>query len=127
MKTLTSFFLLLCFLGLSFGAKAQTSNPDYFAGKWNVIVEGTPGGDAKMIVSLGRKEGKLEGVILDSLQKEIAKISSIEETEKSVTVNFTSQGYDVNLLMEKKDDDHVTGNMLGMFDAKGERIKEIKK
>jgi hypothetical protein len=28
--------------------------------------------------------------------------------------------------MDKKDDDHVTGSMMGMFDAEGERAKEAK-
>jgi hypothetical protein len=29
-------------------------------------------------------------------------------------------------VMNKKDDDHVAGSMLGMFDVAGERIKSIK-
>jgi hypothetical protein len=28
--------------------------------------------------------------------------------------------------MNKKDDDHVSGSLMGMFDADGERIKEAK-
>ena len=127
MKKLSLVFAILFSIAYSFSANAQTKNVDYFNGKWNVVVEGTPGGDAKMIVSLERKEGKLQGAILDTLQQEVSKITSIEETEKSVTLYFNSQGYDVNLFMEKKDEDHVTGNMMSMFDAKGERIKEIKK
>jgi hypothetical protein len=76
-----------------------------------------------MIVSLQRKDSTLTGVILDSTDQEIAKITKVEEKEKSVTLYFTAQGYDVYLLMEKKDDDHVTGNLMDMFEAKGDRIK----
>jgi len=38
-------------------------------------------------------------------------------------VYFNAQGYDVNLVMTKKDEDHITGNLIGMFEAEGERLK----
>jgi hypothetical protein len=34
-------------------------------------------------------------------------------------------GTDVNVVLTKKDEDHITGKALGMFDASGERVKEI--
>ncbi len=43
-----------------------------------------------------------------------------------VTVYFNTQGYDVNLEMNKKDDDHIIGNLMGMFDAEGDRVKQVK-
>ena len=125
MKKLSSLFAGLFFLVLSFHAKAQTQPPtDYFAGKWSIVVEGTPGGDGKMTALLERKDGKLSGNIVSKPGAEPTKIDKVEEKEKSVTLYFNTNGYDVNLTMEKKDDDHVTGNVMGMFDAKGERIKE---
>jgi hypothetical protein len=125
MKKLSVFFAGIFLLFLSLSASAQSQNkPDYFAGKWSVLVEGTPNGDAKMIINLQRKDSTLTGVILDSTDKEIAKITKVEEKDKSVTLYFTSQGYDVYLLLEKKDDDHVTGSLMDMFDAKGDRMKE---
>jgi hypothetical protein len=42
------------------------------------------------------------------------------------TVYFNTQGYDVNLELNKKDDDHVTGSLMGMFDADGDRVKVVK-
>ena len=124
MKKLSSFFAGLFFLVLSFGAKAQTQPAgDYFVGKWNIEVKGTPQGDGKMTVTLERKDGKLTGTLSAKEMPEAAKFTKVEETEKAVTVYFTSQGYDVYLKLEKKDEDHVTGNMMDMFDATGERIK----
>lgn len=35
-----------------------------------------------------------------------------------------TSGYDVNLIMQKKDDGHVIGTVMNIFDAKGGRIKE---
>ena len=125
MKKLSLFFAGLFFLILSFNANAQTQPAkDYFAGKWNVQVEGTPQGDGKMVVALERKEGKLEGAITSKDAPEPNKITKVEEKEKSIILYFTANGYNVNLTLEKKDDDHVTGNMMDMFDATGERIKE---
>ena len=128
MKKLSSIFTTVCLLALSFYTKAQTlNNSDYFLGKWSVVIEGTPNGDAKMFVKLEKKDTALVGSILDSTNKEITKISRIEMKDTSVTVYFTAQGYDVYLVMEKKDDDHVKGNMLDMFTANGERVKDEEK
>jgi hypothetical protein len=124
MKKLSSFFAGLFLLILSVNANAQTQAPaDFFSGKWSVLVEGLPQGDTKMMVNLERKEGKLTGAILDSTQKEISKFSKVEEKENEVTVYFTAQGYDVYLKLEKNGDDKVKGNMMDMFEAKGERMK----
>lgn len=127
MKKLASFFAVMFLLLLSLTSNAQEkSNADYFKGKWNVLVAGTPNGDAKMIINLEKKDTALSGVVLDTTDNEIAKISKIETKGKSVTVYFTAQGYDVYLVMNRKDEDHITGTLMDMFDATGDRIKETK-
>jgi len=126
-RTLNSLLAGLFFLLLSLNANAQTQNgTDYFAGKWNVLVKGLPQGDTKMIVNLDRKDTTLAGAIHDSTGTEISKFSKVELKDSAVTVYFTAQGYDVYLVMKKKDDDHVTGNMMDMFDAEGDRVKGTK-
>ena len=51
MKKLNVFFAGIFFLLLSFGANAQTkTGADFFAGKWNLLVAGTPNGDIKIWV-----------------------------------------------------------------------------
>jgi hypothetical protein len=127
MKKLSVFISILCIFFLSTGAKAQTqTGADYFAGKWNMLVKGLPNGDTKMLVILDKKDTTMTGVIQDSVGTEISKFSKVELKENEVTVYFTAQGYDVYLLMTKKDDDHVTGSMMGMFDAEGIRAKSDK-
>jgi hypothetical protein len=127
MKKLSVFISILCIFFLSTGAKAQTqTGADYFAGKWNMLVKGLPNGDTKMLVILDKKDTTMTGVIQDSVGTEISKFSKVELKENEVTVYFTAQGYDVYLLMMKKDDDHVTGSMMGMFDAEGMRAKSDK-
>ena len=127
MKKVSLLFAGFFFLLLSLKVNAQTNTgADYFAGKWNILVKGTPNGDSKIFVSLDKKDSTMAGAIQDSTGNEISKISKAELKDNEVTVYFTAQGYDVYLTLDKKDDDHVTGSMMGMFDAEGERIKETK-
>lgn len=114
---------LILFLSLP-GLHAQPkTGPDYFEGKWNVLVKGLPDGDTKMFFILERKDTAMTGAVQDSTGKEIAKFDKVELKDTTATVYFSAQGYDVNLLMNKKDEDHITGSLMGMFDAEGERVK----
>jgi len=136
MKKLSLIFTIAAGLLMSFTAKAQTTTPppanataaatDYFPGKWNVVVKGTPNGDAKMTFIIERKDGKLGGAVQDSTGKELTKITSIEEKDKTITAAFTIQSYDVTLTLEPVDADDVKGSLMGMFDATGVRVKENK-
>ena len=116
----TGFFFLL----LTAVTQAQSKTGiDYFAGKWNVFIPGTPYGDLRRIYVLEKNENTLTGIVQDSTGKEIAKCSKVEVKDNEVTLNYQAMGVDVVLTLVKKDEDHVTGNVLGMFDAKGERMK----
>jgi len=127
MRKLNSVITAACFIFLSTGAMAQTSSgADYFAGKWNMLVKGLPNGDTKMFVVLDKKDTTLVGVIQDSTGTEISKFSKVELKGDGVTVYFTAQGYDVYMTMNKKDEDHVTGSMMDMFDAEGLRVAAAK-
>jgi hypothetical protein len=113
---LATFILLV-----SMTIKAQTSHKDYFAGKWDVVAVGTPGGDSKLLVTLYRKEGKLTGTVYSKADgtKEIKKV---EETGNSLTVSFKHSWFTVNLLMNKKDDTHVNGSLTDNYKASGVRL-----
>jgi hypothetical protein len=110
---------------LSSRAQAQ-SKTDYFPGRWKVTIYGTPNGDAAMIFQLERKDGKLTGTVRDSTDKEMSKLTKVDETDSSVNMFFTTQGYDVNVFLKPVPADSVKGNLMDMFDAKGIRLKENK-
>jgi hypothetical protein len=127
MKKLCLFFAGTFFLLLSLNLKAQTkTGAEYFTGKWNVLVKGTPNGDSKLVFLLDKKDSTLTGIVQDTTGKEIAKIDKVELSDDKATVYFNTQGYDVNLEMNRKDDDHITGSLMGMFEAEGDRVKPIK-
>jgi hypothetical protein len=104
----------------------RLKDSDFYAGKWEMLIIGTPNGDAALTTVLARKDGKLAGTITPKMgdQKEEVKISNIEEADGKVTLYFTIQQYDVNVLLEKVDDDNLKGSLMNMFDVKAKRIKE---
>ena len=127
MKKVSFFLAGLFFLMLSMNVNAQTkTGADYFVGKWNVLVKGLPDGDRTMIFVMEKKDATLIGVLQDTTGKEITKLTSVELKDTTATLNFTTNGYDVNLEMTKKDEDNVTGSLMGMFDAEGKRVKATK-
>ena len=77
-------------------------------------------------LSLNSASVEVKFVLLDLGQSRqaILKVEKIEEPdEKTIVIYFHAQGYDLNLRLEKKEEDKVTGSLMGMFDAKGERVK----
>lgn len=126
MKKITQLVAGVFALMFTLNVSAQTTGVDYFEGKWNMLVKGVPQGDTKLVISLERKDSTLVGAVLDTTGKEVAKIEKIELDGTTATVFFHAQGYDVNLVMTKKDEDHVTGSMMGMFEAEGDRVKAVK-
>ena len=124
MKKINSIVIgsLLLLLAVSVNAQSKTG-ADFFAGKWKVLVTGTPYGDLKRIYVLEKNDNTLTGIVQDSTGKEITKCSKVEVKDNEVTLYYQAMGNDVSITLIKKDDDHVTGSVLGQFDAKGERIK----
>ena len=123
------FLCCVAFCILIFTAKVNAQSKtgiEYFAGSWNVLLKGLPQGDTRIFVNLDKKDSTLTGVIKDTAGRELSKISSLELKDTVLTVNFSAQGYDVYLVMTRKDEDHITGRMMDMFDADGDRVKMTK-
>ncbi len=125
-----SLLLILAFFGIALqgfsqAATAAATTSDVYTGKWEMLIIGTPNGDATLTTVLVRKEGKLTGTIIPktSDQKEEIKISNIEEADGKITLYFTIQDYDVNVLLEKVDDENLKGSLMNMFDVKAKRVK----
>lgn len=74
-------------------------------------------------MKIAQNEGKLEGFIIDSEGK-AAKVDRVATTDKSLSVYWIAQGYDVYLTLTKKEDNKVEGSLMDMFTAKIERIVE---
>ena len=124
MKKINSIAIGTLLLLLAVGASAQSkTGADYFAGKWKVLITGTPYGDLKRIYVLEKSDKSLTGIVQDSTGMEITKCSKVEVKDNEVTLYYQAMGNDISITLIRKDDDHVTGSVLGTFEAKGERIK----
>lgn len=119
--------MLLFVLGLTFNTFAQTTPAnDFYVGKWEITILGTPQGDAKLIANIYRKDGKLTGEMTNPAEpgSEATPLTNIEEVDGKMTIYFSASGYDLSIPFEKVDDDNLKGQMMGMFDCKAIRIKE---
>ncbi|MGV3602499.1 hypothetical protein [Dyadobacter fermentans] len=126
MRRIGSMIMLFLMLGVVCTSIAQTAAPaDFFAGKWEITVVGTPNGDAKLLADLTRTDGKLTGQITNATDPSADKIAitGIDEAADKIIIGFTAQGYDVTLDLSKVDDDNLKGNMMNMFDASAKRVK----
>jgi hypothetical protein len=114
--------MILIVIATKVNAQTQTN---YFIGKWDVLVKGLPQGDTHMKFNIADSAGHMKGALLDTsaAHKDIP-LTKIEPDGDKITLYFSTQGYDVSLLLAKKDDDHATGSLMGMFDAKAVRLKE---
>jgi hypothetical protein len=114
--------VILVMIAAKVNAQTQTN---YFIGKWDVLVKGLPNGDGHMKFNIADSAGHLKGAFLDTTaaHKDIP-LTKIELAGDKVTLYFSTQGYDLTMLLAKKDDDHATGSLMGMFDATAARLKE---
>lgn len=117
-KILTVMLLLLT----TYLSNAQEPST-FFVADWNVLIIGTPSGDAKVVFHLERVDGKLTGEVRSD-QGDPVKIDRVEEKENSINVFYATMGYDLNVFLEKVDENNLKGNLLGMFDVKAERASE---
>lgn len=123
MKKITTFFLL-CFT-LSALGQDSIDPEDFFTGKWNVNIYGTPQGDVTLIADLKRVDGELTGTLTPEAEGDPITINGVEEKEDAIDIAFYAQGYDLILSLKKVDDDHLEGSVMDMFDARAERIIEV--
>lgn len=123
MKKINLLAAALVFLLISIKVQAQTTGADYFEGTWSVLVKDLPDGDVTMIFSLEKNDSGLTGAMQDSTGTELIKLDEVKLSDSTATLYFYASGYDIYLEMNKKDEDHVSGTLMGMFGATGERIK----
>ncbi len=114
----------LAFSCIATKTNAQSA-PNYFVGKWDVLLKNLPQGDAHIKFNLADSAGHLTGVLVDTTaaHKDVP-LTKVDQDGDKVTLYFSTQGYDVSLVLAKKDDDHATGSLMGMFDAVADRIKK---
>ncbi|UFH51934.1 hypothetical protein [Spirosoma sp. KNUC1025] len=121
-----SLFLFIFFLGICVKGFSQATPPtDFFAGKWEITIVGTPEGDAKMVTELVRKDGKLTGELKDPTgTRPVTPITKIEEAADKLSIFFdTAQAGVISIELAKVDDEHLKGSLMNMFESTALRVK----
>ena len=96
---------------------------DFFVGKWKSLIKGIPQGDTEVTIDFEKVDGKLTGTMFNPKENTTIKFDAITVKDGVLTTNFTTQGYDISLSLDKKDDDNFAGLMMAQFDVTGARIK----
>lgn len=125
MKKVSIFFFVL-FLGIAFRGISQTAAPaDFFAGKWEILVSGTPNGDVTFMTDLVRKDGKLTGELVSPSDAAMKRsITKVEESGDKLTIYFdSSEAGEIAIVLAKVDDDNLSGTLMDSFEAKAKRVK----
>ena len=117
---------LIAFVCITVKVQAQTTTntPNYYAGQWDVLAKGIPGGAKHLFFTIAEKDGALAGTMQDPESKQETPLTKVEQNDKGVILYFTSQKDEGTGNRQKKDDDHVTGSMMGMFECTGDRVKQ---
>ncbi|MPR34793.1 hypothetical protein [Salmonirosea aquatica] len=126
MKKVSILFFVL-FAGVALRGISQTTTPaDFFAGKWEILVSGTPNGDVTLVTDLVRKEGKLTGELSSPTDPNVKfPITKVEESADKLSIYFdSSQAGEIAINLTKVDDDNLKGVLMDSFETKAKRVKE---
>ena len=122
----TSLILSFFLLGIAVKGLSQANTPtDFYAGKWEISILGSPRGDVKFLTDLIRKDGKLMGELVDSSDPVNGKraITKVEESADKLVIYFeSSQAGEIAIDLAKVDNDNLKGSLMS-FDATAKRVK----
>lgn len=127
-KVLFFFFFLtlaVAYNGFSQAPATASAPSDFYAGKWEISIAGTPNGDVKLFTNLVRKDGKLTGDLSDPVDTSKPKmaITKVEEKPNGMVIYFdSSQAGELSIDLTKVDDDNLKGAVYN-FDTVAKRIK----
>lgn len=119
--------LFILIVGLAFNGFSQTpATADFFAGKWEILVIGSPNGDVKFVTDLVRKDGKLTGELSNATDPSQPKrpITKVEENGTNLVIYFeSSQAGEIFINLDKVDENNLKGTLYS-FDATAKRINQ---
>lgn len=120
---MTKFKTLLALLLTVATVSIGIAQENFFEGKWDVLIKETPNGDVVMPVTLEMEDGEYIGYFIDEtgVQKRMDKVSN---HLNNISFAFYAGGYDVTMDLEKVDENHLKGTLMGMLEAEATRVIE---
>lgn len=124
MKKVVVVIAMFLFAFSANSVKAQDSTSQFFKGKWEFFVKGTPSGDVTLPVRFELVESKLKGYFFSPDTKSEVKMDTVYLVNDKINMAFNIMSYDVTLFVAKKDADHAEGSLMNMFEILATRKKE---
>jgi cytochrome c len=124
MKRVVVVIAMFLFAFSANSVKAQDSTSQFFKGKWEFFVKGTPNGDVTLPVRFDVIEGNLKGYFFSPDTKSEVKMDTVFLVNEKISMAFNIMSYDVTLYVSKKDPDHAVGSLMEMFEVLATRRKE---
>jgi hypothetical protein len=122
MKKLITMISLFC-LVLTVAVANVSHNPESFLGQWDLMIEGTPQGDIRVLMTLEKVDGVLVGKFKMAGTEQETKLSSISGSAESISFSFFAEGYDLYMNLKPDGEDTVKGFLIDQFPVSGKRLK----
>ena len=113
--------VILTLVSMAVSASASSNKGEFYIGKWNVEIKGTPGGDSKLVVELKKDGEKFKGTV-QSEGDGTVDIKEATMTEEGMQISFKHGWFTVDLLMVREDDDHCNCKLAGHYNGESDRV-----
>ncbi len=119
------FATVLVFMSLNTVAQTKTGF-DFFKDKWILDADG-PTGTVTMVVEFVKNNDVVLASIKDTVGKEMFKVVKTTVKETQAIITFEGSQGKVAMVLDRKDENHLTGDIMGgMVLVWGERVSEKK-
>lgn len=97
-------------------------NPD-FIGQWEINLN-TPNGEAKMQLNIAENDNVLEVYMSSPMNdSELNKVENVSVKDDELTISLPMGGRSMNMTLGLDGHDKLKGNMMGMMQFEGKRVK----
>jgi hypothetical protein len=98
----------------SLSAQTNSSGEDFFVGKWDFVVKELANYDLNLSVEFKKIEGEFKGELsMPAFEVFGMELKGITIVDSTLAVNTDAIGFDMPLILTKKDERTVTGSLMG--------------
>ncbi|HOU02293.1 MAG: hypothetical protein GT600_10485 [Bacteroidales bacterium] len=106
--------MMITLLPCKLSAQTNSAIEDFFVGKWDIVVQGLTNYDINLSVDIKKIEGEIKGEIsMPSFGVTGVELQGITIADSTLAVNTGAIGFDMPLILTKKDEKTLTGSLMG--------------
>ena len=117
------FLAMVLLMSVASFAQEKKSTEEFFLGKWQLMVEGLPTGDAEMQLTINKDDnGGLQGTIKLLDGSEGTNPAEVKMRGNTLMINFSAGDVNIPINLDKEGESSVVGSMFDMFEVSGKKI-----